>query len=300
MLLILTVQETRTKHTDQFLTTTYISCRWDVARVCAEGPEDELARRCQTAVLVTSLAALERVRDERPGALERVRAAAGFSLGEIAALVFADALSLERALRLVELRAAAMRAAAAARPGGMLTVWLAADARLNFALLRAREHAAERGVDAPVCQVANYLYPACKVVAGDEEALRFLERRGAEFGVRRAARVRVEGAFHTPLMARAEAAVREALRSVQLRAPRLAVYSCVDGSVYRDAGGVRRQLARHVTRPVRWEQTLHALYARPRGESFPLTLALGPGAALRSTLRQVNARAWDSSLQIDV
>lgn len=268
--------------------------------MCTEGPEDELARRCQTAVLVTSMAALERVREERPGALERVRGAAGFSLGEITALVFADALSLERALQLVELRAAAMRAAAAERPGGMLTVWLGADANLPFAMLRAREHAAERGVPAPVCQVANYLYPACKVVAGDEEALRFLERRGGEFGVRRAARVRVEGAFHTPLMARAEVALREALRTVELRAPRLPVCSCVDASTYRDASGVRRQLARHVTRPVRWEQTLQAMYGRPRGDSFPLTLALGPGAALRSTLRQVNARAWDSSLQIDV
>lgn len=273
---------------------------WDVARVCLEGPEDELARRCQTAVLVTSLAALERVREERPAAVERVRAAAGFSLGEIAALVFADALSLERALRLVELRAAAMRAASAGRPGGMLTVWLAADARLSAAMHRAREHATERGLEGPVCQVANYLYPGCKVLAGDEEALRFIEKYGAEWGIRRAARVRVEGAFHTPLMAPAEAALREALGAIELRAPRLAVYSCVDGAVYRSAAAVRRQLPRHVSRPVRWEQTLHALYARPRGEAFPLTLTLGPGAALRSTLRQVNARAWDSSLQIDV
>lgn len=101
-------------------------------------------------------------------------------------------------------------------------------------------------------------------------------------------------------MAPAADALREALGAVPLRAPRVPVYSCVDAAPYRDAAGVRRQLARHVTRPVRWEQTLHALYARPRGSQFPLTLTLGPGAALRSTLRQVNARAWDSSLQIDV
>lgn len=132
------------------------------------------------------------------------------------------------------------------------------------------------------------------------QALRYLERHGAEYGLRRAARVRVEGAFHTPLMARAEAALREALRAVEVRAPRLAVHSCADGAAYGDARGVRRQLARHVAVPVRWEQTLHALYARPRGATFPLTLALGPGTALRSTLRQVNARAWDSSLQVDV
>ncbi|CAB3227422.1 unnamed protein product [Arctia plantaginis] len=280
----------------------YGKTRWDVARVCVSGPEDELSRRCQTAVLVTALAALERARDERPGALQRVRAVAGFSLGEIAALVFADALSLEFALRLVELRAAAMAAAAAERPGGMLTVWLAPDANIKHALLRAREHAAERGVLDPVCQVANYLYPGCKVVAGDEEALRFVERAGATFGVRRAARLRVGGAFHTPLMARAEGALRAALESAgaEVRGPRVAAWCAGEARPYRDARHVRRGLARHVAAPVRWEQTLHAMYARERGASFPLTLALGPGAALRSTLRQVNARAWDSSLQVDV
>ncbi|KAM3960881.1 malonyl-CoA-acyl carrier protein transacylase beg [Aphomia sociella] len=273
---------------------------WDVWRVCTEGPEEELDRRCQTAVLVTSLAALERVRDERPGALQRVRAVAGFSLGEISALTFAGALEFERALRLVELRAAAMRAASRERPGGMLTVWLAADANLPHALLRAREHAASRGVAAPVCLVANYLYPQCKVVAGDEAALAWLERRGGEFGVRRHARVRVEGAFHSPLMAPAAAALRAALRAAPPARPRLRVLSGAEARAYGDAAHVARALARHVARPLRWEQALQALYARPRGARFPLTLALGPGAALRSTLRQVNARAWDCSLQIDV
>ncbi|KAJ0182853.1 hypothetical protein K1T71_002222 [Dendrolimus kikuchii] len=273
---------------------------WDVRRVCLSGPPEELQRRCQTAVMVTSLAALERVREERPAALERARAAAGFSLGEITALVWADALALEPALRLVELRAAAMEAAARARPSAMLTVWLAPDATLPHALLRAREHATRAGVTEPVCQVANYLYPGCKVVAGDEEAMRYLERHGGEFGVRRTARVRVAGAFHTPLMVGAERALREALPAVEVRAPRVAVYECAEGRAYRDARGVRRGLARHVTRPVRWEQTLHALFARPPGTAFPLTLALGPGGALRASLRQVNARAYDCSLQVDV
>ncbi|KPJ00371.1 putative malonyl-CoA-acyl carrier protein transacylase, mitochondrial [Papilio xuthus] len=273
---------------------------WDVRRVCTEGPEEELQRRCQVAVLVTSLAALERARDERPAAVERARAAAGFSLGEIGALVFAGALPFERALRLAELRAAAMQAAAAARAGGMLTVWLAADARLGEALARARDHAAERGVHGPVCAVANYLYPGCKVVAGDEAALAWLESQGRAWGVKRAARVRVAGAFHTPLMAAAEDAVREALRHIQVRAPRVPVVSCVEARAMREAGQVRRALVRLTCAPVRWEQTLHALYARPRSEPQPLTLVLGPASALRSSLRQVNARAWDASLHVDV
>ncbi|CAG9796987.1 unnamed protein product [Diatraea saccharalis] len=271
---------------------------WDVRRACLAGPADSAQRA--VGVLVTSLAALERVREERPGALQRVRAAAGFSLGELAALVFAAALPLEGALRLALVRAAAERAAGRARRGGMLALWLAADARLAPLLRDARAHAAERAVAAPVCQVANYMYPGCKVVAGDLEALEYVERRGAEYGVRRAARVHAAGALHTPLMADAAAAVRAAAALVPARAPRLRVLSAADARPYADAAHVRRQMARLLTRPVRWEQTLHALYARPRTDRLPLTLVLGPGAALRATLRQVNARAWDASLQIDV
>ncbi|XP_060808128.1 probable malonyl-CoA-acyl carrier protein transacylase, mitochondrial [Amyelois transitella] len=273
---------------------------WDVWRVCTEGPAEELARRCQTAVVVTALAALERARELRPGVLERVRGAAGFSLGEFAALVFAGALPLERALRLLELRTAASRAAAAERAGGMLTLWLAADARLAPALAAARDHARRRGQPEPVAQVANYLYPNCKVVAGDEEALKWLELNGSSFGIRRCARVAAEGAFHTPLMRKAEDALREALANMEVRAPRVAVVSGTHARAYGGPRDVRARLAQHVARAVRWEQALHALYARPRGARFPLTLTLGPGAALRATLRQVNARAWDSSVHIDV
>ncbi|XP_013176771.1 PREDICTED: uncharacterized protein LOC106124542 isoform X1 [Papilio xuthus] len=232
---------------------------WDVRRVCTEGPEEELQRRCQVAVLVTSLAALERARDERPAAVERARAAAGFSLGEIGALVFAGALPFERALRLAELRAAAMQAAAAARAGGMLTVWLAADARLGEALARARDHAAERGVHRPVCAVANYLYPGCKVVAGDEAALAWLESQGRAWGVKRAARVRVAGAFHTPLMAAAEDAVREALRHIQVRTT---------------------LRIRHLRRPtIFWDSTAFMFVSGSRACAFRVTSAAGAGAA---------------------
>ncbi|XP_063616965.1 probable malonyl-CoA-acyl carrier protein transacylase, mitochondrial [Cydia splendana] len=275
--------------------------KWDVWRVCTEGPADELNARCQPAIVVTSLAALEALRDTRPAALGRARAAAGFSLGELAALAWAGALPLERALRLAEIRQTAMAAAAKERPQALLTVWLAADANLPHAMLRAREHAETQGLSDPVCQVANYLYPHCKVVGGDEEALKFLEKRGAEFGIRRSARVAgAAGAFHTPLMAPVTNILKEALMSCEVEAPRVKVVSAVDAKPYSDARAVRKTLAKHAASPQRWEQTLHALYARPQGERFPLTVALGPGTALRATLKQVNAKAWDSSIQIDV
>ncbi|GBP48507.1 Probable malonyl-CoA-acyl carrier protein transacylase, mitochondrial [Eumeta japonica] len=151
---------------------------WNVLRVCTEGPEEELTRRCQTCVMVSSLAALERLREERPSTLERARAAAGFSLGEITALTWAGALPLEQAFRLVEVRAAAMEAASRDRPGAMLTVWLAPDARLREAIRRAAEHARASDSDAH-CSIASYLYPECKVIAGSEEVKQLIIYEGA-------------------------------------------------------------------------------------------------------------------------
>ncbi|XP_050680617.1 probable malonyl-CoA-acyl carrier protein transacylase, mitochondrial [Leptidea sinapis] len=166
----------------------------------------------------------------------------------------------------------------------MLTVWLAPAPDLPD----------------PVLVVASYLYPGCKVLAGDDRALRWVEREGRALGVRRAARVAVGGAFHSPLMARAEDAVRHAVRALQLAPPRVPLVSCVDAAPVRDAAAARRRLARLTAAPVRWEQALHRLYARPRSAPQPFTVALGPGAALRATLRQVNARAWDASVLVDV
>ncbi|CAK1544332.1 unnamed protein product [Leptosia nina] len=273
---------------------------WDVAKLCRYGPEEKLSKHCQIAVLVTSLGALELARERRRGAVERVRAAAGFSLGEITALVFGGALPFERALRLVEVRETAMQAAAKARPGGMLTVWLAPEAKVPALLRAARDQATSPHLPNPVCEVANYLYPGCKVLAGDEEALKWVEREGRSWGVRRAARIRVSGAFHTILMAQAEAAVREALSHCELSTPRVPVVSCVDARTVTNASAARRRLERLTAAPVRWEQVLHALYARPADTPQPYTLTLGPGNALRSTLKQVNARAWDASTHIDV
>lgn len=76
-------------------------CRWDVAAVCQGADAAALAARAQVCVLVTSLAALEAAREALPGLPQRARAAAGFSLGEVTALVFAGAIDLEPALRFV-------------------------------------------------------------------------------------------------------------------------------------------------------------------------------------------------------
>ncbi|GBP48509.1 Probable malonyl-CoA-acyl carrier protein transacylase, mitochondrial [Eumeta japonica] len=130
-------------------------------------------------------------------------------------------------------------------------------------------------------------------------ALRWIEREGRAWGIRRSTRVLASGAFHTEAMRGAVEAVRAALALCEVRTPNLAVWSSVDAKLYHNAAQVRARLPRQVVAPVRWEQTLHAMFARDASHGFPLTCAVGPGRSMRATLRQVNAKAWDSSVQVD-
>ncbi|ODN05766.1 putative malonyl-CoA-acyl carrier protein transacylase, mitochondrial [Orchesella cincta] len=173
---------------------------YDLLDLCANGPIDKLNKTVysQPAILVSSLAALERLRDTEPGVIERCVVTAGFSIGEITALVFAGVLSFEDAIRVVKVRAEAMQLASEIVPSGMSTVLYGADSKLNYSLVVAKEWCKrEFKIDDPVCSIANYLFPHCKVVAGHTEALDFLEANYKDFNLRRVKRLPVSGAFHT-------------------------------------------------------------------------------------------------------
>ncbi|GAB0097538.1 Probable malonyl-CoA-acyl carrier protein transacylase, mitochondrial [Sergentomyia squamirostris] len=274
--------------------------KFDVLKVCLEGPVEKLnsTRYCQPAVVVASLAALEKLKEERPAAIDECYATAGFSLGEITALIFAGSIPFDQGLKLVQVRAEAMQLASDAATGGMATVLYGPDSKVGQACLKAKEWCIERGVENPECLVANYLYPHCKVIAGSMEALNFLESNAKQFGLRRVKRLPVSGAFHTPLMEAAVEPFRRALRKVELSDPIISVHSNIDGQRYRNAEHVRKQLPRQITKPVRWEQTLHILYERAQGEHFPRTFEVGPGRALTTILKQVNAKAATRAFNI--
>ncbi|XP_043241302.1 probable malonyl-CoA-acyl carrier protein transacylase, mitochondrial [Amphibalanus amphitrite] len=275
---------------------------YDLLELCRRGPAPRLDRteHAQPALLVTSLAAVERLRDERPRAVDSCMAAAGFSVGELAALTFSGALSFSAAVRLAHVRGRAMQLASELAPSGMMTVLCRPDARLGFACSLARRWCEERGLEAPQCAVASFLFPQCKVVAGHVEALDFIAERAAEFGLRRCTRLRVSGAFHTPLMAPAAEPLRAALADTRISAPRVPVYSNVDGRQYRSAEHVRRRLVEQLTKPVKWEQTMHVLYERSPGVPFPDTYECGPGDTLTAILKKVNAKAADSCNSVEV
>ncbi|XP_052316622.1 malonyl-CoA-acyl carrier protein transacylase, mitochondrial isoform X2 [Oncorhynchus keta] len=250
---------------------------YDLLSMCLDGPEEELMKtvHCQPAVFVTSLAAVERLNHENPAAIENCVAAAGFSVGEFAALVFSGAMDFTEALYAVKVRAEAMQKASELIPSGMLSVMGRPQAKYKYACLQAREHCLSLGIKEPVCSVANYLFPDGRVIAGHKEALDFLQQNSRKLHFLRA-------------------------RPLPVRRPEINVYSNVDAKRYMHEGHVRRQLAKQLVSPVKWEQTLHEVFERTQGQSFPHTYEVGPGKQLGATLQKCNMKAYKSYTHVDV
>ncbi|HLM51067.1 MAG TPA: ACP S-malonyltransferase [Solirubrobacteraceae bacterium] len=204
----------------------------------------------------------------RPGAA----AAAGHSLGEYAALVAAGALEFDDAVRLVDARARAMDEAARARPGGMV-------ACLGGETEAVRSLAGRLGLS-----VANDNAPGQIVLSGPLEAVERAVEQAKEAAGARARRLDVAGAFHSPLMQPAAAALREALDATRFAAPRFPVFSNGTAAPF---GDVRAELAENLLRAVRFRETLLAL----RAAGVEEYVELGPGRVLSGLVkRTVGAR----------
>ncbi|XP_005090549.3 malonyl-CoA-acyl carrier protein transacylase, mitochondrial [Aplysia californica] len=267
---------------------------YDLLEICLAGPKSELDKTiyCQPAVMITSLAAIEKLREEHPKAVENCVATAGFSVGEFSALVFSGVISFPDAVKLVKVRAEAMQRASETVSSGMLTVFLAHDSDLKGAMRMAKEYCqTRRGINEPVCNVANFLFPECKVIAGHAEALEFISTNAKEFRILRTKRLPVSGAFHTQLMASARRPLEQALQGMKIGKPKLPIYSNVTGQPYHAKTNFAHMLGEQLVKPVRWEQTMHALYQRPQGSEFPHTYEVGPGKQMGTLLKQVNLQA---------
>ncbi|NXU97222.1 FABD protein, partial [Cettia cetti] len=296
-------------------------------------------QHCQPAVFVASLAAVEKLnhlqpevrgrvgrggpgRDSGPGlgaaapracpavaeaplgsvspqVVERCVAAAGYSVGEFAALVFAGALGFAEALYAVKVRAEAMQKASEAVPSGMLSVVGRREANYKFACLEARKHCESLGIENPVCTVSNYLFPDSRVIAGHLQALEFLQENARKYYFKRTKMLPVSGAFHTRLMEPAVEPLAEVLKSIEIQKPLLCVYSNVDGKKYMHSKHIQKLLVKQVVSPVLWEQTMHSVYERKQGTEFPYTYEVGPGNQLGAILKQCNLKAWKQYKHVD-
>ncbi|XP_034639384.1 malonyl-CoA-acyl carrier protein transacylase, mitochondrial [Trachemys scripta elegans] len=275
---------------------------YDLLSLCLRGPQAELDRtlHCQPAIFLASLAAVEKLNHQQPSVIENCVAAAGFSVGEFAALVFAGALDYTEALYAVKVRAEAMQKASEAVPSGMLSVIGQRESNYNFACLEAREHCKSLGIENPVCEISNYLFPDSRVIAGHLQALEFLQENSQKYYFKRTKMLPVSGAFHTRLMEPATEPLAEVLKSVEIQKPFICVYSNVDSKKYMHSKHIQRLLVKQLVSPVKWEQTMHAIYERKQGVEFPYTYEVGPGKQLGAILRNCNLKAWKLYKHIDV
>lgn len=227
---------------------------------------DEGTRYQQPALFLCAVAAWDAREEDPERGSDAPAAGAGHSLGEYAALVAAEALGFEDALRLVDIRAAAMDRANELVPGGMVAL-LGGDIDV------ARTLARRTGL-----YVANDNAPGQVVLSGREEGIEQALELGREFEVR-ARRLPVSAAFHTPLMADAADDLAAALADVTITEARFPVISNGTAEPFAD---IRAELVTNLLAPVRFRETLLAM-ADAGAETFE---EVGPGRVLSGLVRR--------------
>jgi len=251
-----------------------------LSRLCWEGPLDELTRsvNAQPALLTHSVAAwrLARAAGLKPGWV------AGHSLGEYSAAVAAGALDFESALRLTRRRGELMYQAGLERPGTMAAVLGLTGDEV--------EAACHDAAGAGVVVAANFNAPGQVVISGEPAAVEKACALALERGARRAIRLEVSGAFHSPLMASAARELQQALEAAPILDAQCPIIANVSAEPLTRAAEIRAALAAQLQGAVRWEATLRRLIAE--GATF---VELGTGTVLRGLLRSTDkqARSWN-------
>ena len=246
-----------------------------LSRTCFEGPEEELrqTKNTQPAIFLHSMVAVSLL-----GRKNAVMAA-GHSLGEYSALVYAEAMTFEDGLRLVRLRGELMQRAGTEQPGTMAAIIGVPGAAVEEICLEA----SSKGVVVP----ANFNSPDQIVisgsVAGVREAMELAKKRGAKL----VKELVVSGAFHSPLMQSARDGLRKALEGTALGDASIPVYANVTGGPVQKAEEIRTLLERQLTSPVRWEESVRNMISDGAADF----LEIGPGKVLQGLVKRINGAA---------
>ena len=206
---------------------------------------------------------------------------AGHSLGEFSALVAAGALSFEDGLRLVSARAQAMQKACEKTPSTMAAVLALPDAKVEELCASVTE-----GVVVP----ANYNCPGQIVISGSIEGVDAACAKMLEAGAKRALKLKVGGAFHSPLMEPARAELADAIAHTDFHAPKCPVYQNVNAEPQTDPETIKKNLIAQLTAPVRWTQTIQNMIAAG-ADTF---VEVGPGAVLQGLVKKISSEVATS------
>lgn len=244
---------------------------YDLTAICFEGPQEELnkSNHAQLGIFVASAAAFKAFELKQPDLEYDVLA--GHSLGEWTALYVAGSVSFEDAIKVLKARGEFMQAACEKNPGAMLAV-------MNLDGDKLVEIAEEAG-----CHVANFNSLSQTVLSGTAESIEKAETLCKDAGAKRAVRLPVAGAFHSPLMTPAAEKMDAFLADVELSAPSVPVLSNVTADVH-EAAAIRENMVKQITSSVRWVASVQKLAS----EGVDEVLEIGPGKVLAGLIKRID------------
>lgn len=244
---------------------------FNITDVMFEGTADDLKQTkvTQPAVFLHSVVLAATMGDEfNPDMV------AGHSLGEFSALVAAGAMAFEDGLKLVAARARAMQKACEAKPSTMAAVLALPDEKVEEIC---------DSVEGTVV-AANYNCPGQIVISGEIEAVDAACAKALEAGAKRALRLPVGGAFHSPLMEPARQELAAAIEATEFSTPRVPVYQNVDAKPHTDPAEIKTNLVAQLTAPVRWTRSVQNMIADGATEF----IEVGPGKVLRGLVGKID------------
>jgi len=251
-----------------------------ISDIMFSGTDEELKQTnvTQPAIFLHSVILAKVLEDFKPDMV------AGHSLGEFSALVAANALSFEDGFKLVIARANAMQKACEAQPSTMAAILGLADDVVE-------KICAE--IDTVVVP-ANYNCPGQLVISGSIEGIDLACAKLTEAGAKRALKLNVGGAFHSPLMEPAKIELQAAIEATNISTPVCPVYQNVDAKSYTNPEQIKENLIKQLTGAVRWTQTVENMLADQATEF----VEVGPGNVLQGLVKKVSREVQTSSATI--
>jgi [acyl-carrier-protein] S-malonyltransferase len=249
---------------------------FSISKICFEGPEEELKKTTvtQPALLTASIAALAVLKKNNYS----FQAAAGHSLGAYTALVAAEVLAFEDAVKLVRRRGELMEEAGRGR--GTMAVILNLD---EDKVAQACREAASLGVVEP----ANVNCPGQIVISGEKAAVTAACEKAKALGAKRAMELPVSGPFHSSLMKQAADGLAQALEGVSFSLPKTAYYSDIDAVEMKDVNQIKQSLVRQLTAPVQWIKVIERMGL----DGFTSFVEVGPGKVLNGLIKKISKDA---------
>lgn len=242
---------------------------FDIAQIMFEGPEEALLQTSVTQPAIFLHAVVDALTNEdfNPAAV------AGHSLGEFSALVAAKVLSFEDGLKLVQARANAMQKACDHQRSGMAAIIGLEDAQVEAICAEIDE----------LVIPANYNTTGQVVISGTEAGIAIAIEKFKEAGARMAIKLKVNGAFHSPLMKSAEDELAAQIKETQFHEAICPIYQNVVAKPVLNLEAIKENLLKQLTAPVLWTQTIIQMKA----DGFETFEELGPGKVLTGLIRKI-------------